>query len=105
MSTTTPASNSTSTPASNSTTTQSSDPHNFKRFELPSLEQDGSNFASWKRLTRRALRLRKLWTVVDGSLPRPAAGSATLDDWLEKDEEALGQIEFTLKPGPLNTIS
>lgn len=105
MSTTTPASNSTSTPASNSTTTQSSDPHNSKRFELPSLEQDGSNFASWKRLTRRALRLRKLWTVVDGSLPRPAAGSATLDDWLEKDEEALGQIEFTLKPGPLNTIS
>ena len=28
-----------------------------------------------------------------------------LDDWLEKDKEVLGQIEFTLKPGPLITIS
>jgi hypothetical protein len=86
-------------------TPQVGEPHNSKRYEIPFLEQDGSNFASWKRLTRRALRLRKLWTVVDGSSPKPAAGSTTLDDWLDKDEEVLGQIEFTLKPGPLNTIS
>ena len=106
-STTTPAT-ATATATTSTTTgtaTQSGEPYNSKKYDLPLLEQDGSNFASWKHLTQRALRLRKLWTVVDGSLPRPANGSATLDDWLEKDEEALGQIEFTLKPGPLNTIS
>ena len=105
--TATPASNTapTSNTAAAGTTTQSTTSYNSKKYKLPFLEQDGANFASWKRLTRRALRLRKLWSVVDGSYPRPAAGSATLDDWLEMDEEALGQMEFTLKPGPLNTIS
>jgi gag-polypeptide of LTR copia-type len=116
MSTNTPAaasntastSNAAPAPASNTartTTTQSIAPYNTKKYELPFLEQEGANFASWKRLTQRALSLQKLWPVVDGSYPRPADGSMTLADWREMDEEVLGQIEFTLKPGPLNTIS
>ena len=76
----------------------------YRRFNLPSLGEDGSNFVFWKHRIHRALRMQKLWNLVDGSLPRPAPNAPDLDNWLEKDEEAQGQIEFCIKNEPLKSI-
>jgi gag-polypeptide of LTR copia-type len=76
----------------------------YRRFNLPSLEEDGSNFVFWKHHIHRALCMQKLWNLVDGSLPRPAPNAPDLNDWLEKDEDAQGQIEFCVKNEPLESI-
>jgi hypothetical protein len=72
-------------------------------YDIPLLNDDGNNFASWKFRIQLILKLRGLWTVVDGTYAEP---DATVDptgfaNWTRKDLEALAQISFTLMDGPL----
>ena len=89
------------TPASNAATASQ------HRYDIPFLEEDGNNYDSWQRRLCRLLKLRRLWTVVDGTYTRPDGTDATaLSDWVANNEEAHAQIEFTIKDGgPLNTVA
>ena len=60
---------------------------NLRRFDVPKLELDASNYASWQHQVRRLLRLWKLWSVVEGTYARPT-NPTDLEDWLLADEEA-----------------
>jgi transposase InsO family protein len=76
----------------------------LRRFDIPKLESDASNYNSWQHRVRRLLRLWKLWSVVDGTYPRPTTPT-NLGEWLTIDEEAQAQIEFTVRDGaPLDTV-
>ena len=77
-----------------------------RMFDIPFLDDNGSNFAFWRFRIRMVLELRDLWTVVDGSKTKPdekadATGHA---DWISKDREARAQITLTLKDEPLNSV-
>jgi len=78
-------------------------PHHY---DIPLLNDDGNNFGSWKFRVQLVLKLRDLWTVVDGTYIEPdvtvdPTGSA---NWTRKDLEALAQISFTLRDGPLTYV-
>ena len=75
-------------------------PHHY---DIPLLNDDGNNFVTWKFRVQLVLKLRYLWAVVDGTYAEPditvdPTGSA---NWTRKDLEALAQISFTLRDGPL----
>jgi hypothetical protein len=77
---------------------------NLRRFDVPKLESDASNYASWQHQVRRLLRLWKLWSVVEGTYARPT-NPTDLEDWLLADEEAHAQIKFVVRDGaPLDTV-
>ncbi|KAF8466819.1 hypothetical protein DFH94DRAFT_686068 [Russula ochroleuca] len=67
-------------------------------YNIPYLKQDGSNYVTWQHCVRRLLSLRNLWTIVDGTKPKPdGSDAAALESWNRLDEQAHMQIEFTLK--------
>jgi hypothetical protein len=67
-------------------------------YDIPSLEDDGSNFQNWKFRVTKVLKIRRLWKVVDGTEKKPDdSDQMLLDEWLEQDEEAHAQITLTLK--------
>ena len=77
-----------------------------RAYDIPLLENDGSNFAAWKVRAEMVLNLRDLWTIVDGTLPRPSQTAPLADrtEWSTKNQEARAQIILTLKDEPLDTI-
>jgi gag-polypeptide of LTR copia-type/Domain of unknown function (DUF4219) len=77
---------------------------NLRRFDIPKLESDASNYTSWQHRVRRLLQIWKLWSVVDGTFPRPTTPT-NLADWIAIDEEAQAQIEFNVRDGaPFDTV-
>ncbi|TFY53550.1 hypothetical protein EVJ58_g9393 [Rhodofomes roseus] len=74
-------------------------------YDIQSLEDDGSNFQTWKYRVTKVLQVRGLWTVVSGEETDPGV-SQPLDhsDWLRRDQEAHAQITLTLKDEPLNGV-
>jgi hypothetical protein len=76
-------------------------------YDLPHLENDGSNYAFWKIRTQAVLELQDLWDIVTGTIAQPDS-SATADkksNWAKKDREAHAQIILTLKDEPLSTVA
>jgi hypothetical protein len=74
-------------------------------YDIPSLENDGSNFQNWKFRARKVLIIRKLWGIVEGSEVKPSDSDPdAVQDWLEKNDEAHAQITLTLKDEPLNGV-
>ena len=75
-------------------------------YNIPLLENDGSNFAAWKVRAKTVLDLHDLWTIIDGTLPRPSRTTPLADhiEWSTKNREARAQIILTLKDEPLDTI-
>jgi hypothetical protein len=75
-------------------------------FDIPFLDDSGSNFAFWRFRIRMVLELRDLWTLVDGSKAKPdeKADATGYADWISKDREARAQITLTLKDEPLNSV-
>ena len=64
-----------------------------KKYKVPTLDADGTDFVYWKHRVKRALRIARLWGLIDGTEPRPSAADATaLEDWLLKNEEALASV-------------
>ena len=95
--------NATTTGTTTTTTSKARD-RDSRKYKIPTLDADGSDFGSWKHRVRRALRVQNLWDIVNGKETRPAAGDPLLDDWIVRDEEATAQIEFTIANAPLQTI-
>jgi hypothetical protein len=78
-------------------------PHHY---DIPLLNDDGNDFVVWKFRVQLVLKLRDLWTVVDGTWTKP---DVTVDRdgsvcWTRRDLDALAQISFTLKDGPLTYV-
>ena len=78
-------------------------PHHY---DIPLLNDDGNNFVVWKFRAQLVLKLRGLWGIVDGTFTKP---DATVDpngfnNWTNRDLEALAQISFTLRDGPLTCV-
>jgi LTR polyprotein gag-polypeptide-like protein len=75
-------------------------------YNIPLLENDGSNFNVWKIWMETVLNLHDLWSTVDGMLLRPShtASLTTRTEWKNKNREARAQIILSLKDKPLDTI-
>ena len=75
-------------------------------YDVPSLEDDGTNFQMWNFRIRMVLGVRGLWKVITGDKAQPdeVTHPAEHEDWLSKDREALAQITLTLKDEPLSGV-
>jgi hypothetical protein len=74
-------------------------------YDVPSLENDGSNFQTWKYRVMTVLRIRRLWDITEGKETKPDPTKPDeLEEWLLKDGEALAQITLTLKDEPLSGV-
>jgi LTR polyprotein gag-polypeptide-like protein len=78
----------------------------IRLYDVPHLEDDGSNYASWKYHVQMDLNLRNLWGVVDGTeaKPEPSASHEERKKWGRNDLEARAQITLTLKDEPLSLV-
>ena len=75
-------------------------------YDVPSLEDDGTNFQMWKFRVRMILGVRGLWKIVNGDETKPdeTTHPTESEEWLSKDREALAQITLTLKDEPLSGV-
>ncbi|KAF5363875.1 hypothetical protein D9756_000060 [Leucocoprinus leucothites] len=81
-------------------------------YDIPSLENDGSNFQTWKFRIGTVLRLRGLMGIVGGTDKRPEPirnadvieNQSAIDTWDRQDMEAKAQLTLTLKDEPLSGI-
>jgi gag-polypeptide of LTR copia-type len=75
-------------------------------FDIPFLDDNGSNFAFWRFRIRMVLELRELWGIADSSNTKPdeKADATGYADWISKDRKAHAQIMLTLKDEPLNPV-
>ena len=74
---------------------------------IPSLEDDGSNFQTWKFCIRTVLELRGLIGHINGTAKDPGVtGTDTTahDKFIGNNREARAQIALTLKDEPLNGV-
>jgi hypothetical protein len=92
------------TPPTLPTTTPSVPAASNRLYDIPSLENDGSNFATWKFRITTVLDIRGLNTVVDGSRPQPQQSASDYSQWIQADKEAKAQICLTLKDEPLSGV-
>ena len=78
-----------------------------RRYDIPFLEEDRSNYDAWQCWLAQLLKLCKLWNMVNGTYTHPdGTDASTLADWVTINEEAHARIEFTIKDsGPLNTVA
>ncbi|PSS17115.1 hypothetical protein PHLCEN_2v3239 [Hermanssonia centrifuga] len=74
-------------------------------YDVPSLENDGANFQTWKYRILMILEMRELMGYVDGTA---VASGPSLplqqSKYLQNDKEACAQITLTLKDEPLNGV-
>ena len=72
-------------------------------YDVPSLENDGTNFQMWKFRVQMVLGVWGLWNIVSGDEAQPDETTHPIEskEWLSKDQEAHAQITLTLKDEPL----
>ena len=81
-------------------------------YDIPSLENDGTNFQTWKYWISTVFRLRGLMGIVDGTIKRPilvqladkSTNQSDINDWDRRDMEAQAQLTLTLKDEPLSGV-
>ncbi|GBE86218.1 Retrovirus-related Pol polyprotein from transposon TNT 1-94 [Sparassis crispa] len=74
-------------------------------YDVPFLESNGGNFQTWKYRTTTILRLRGLYSLIDGTEADPGtADTMKKAEWDVRNNEALAQITLTLKDEPLNGV-
>ncbi len=84
-------------------------------YDIPSLENDGSNFQTWKYRISTVLDVRGLVNLVDGTEVVPILPDGTKEadaaiirekilDWQRHDKEARAQLTLTLKDEPLSGV-
>ena len=75
-------------------------------YDVPSLEDDGTNYQMWKFHVCMVLGVRGLWKVITGDEAQldEVTHPAKHEDWLSRDREALAQITLTLKDEPLSGV-
>ena len=91
-------------------TSTTSDPKASSRlFDIAALDNDGSNFPTWKYRVKTVLEVRSLMSIVDGTEKRPTPTatdpkSTEIAAWDTRDREAKAQITLTLKDEPLSGV-
>jgi len=75
-----------------------------KLYDVPYLEENGTNFAFWKYRVELVLQLCNLWPLVDGMDKAPNISSPDYTDWTDRDHEACAQIALMLTDELLNTV-
>ena len=75
-------------------------------YDIPSLDNDGTNFHMWKFWVQTVLGVRHLWSVISGEDLKPdkATQPDEHEEWLAKDKEAHAQLTLTLKDEPLSRV-
>ena len=75
-------------------------------YDIPSLNNDGTNFHMWKFRVQTVLGVRHFWSVISGEDPKLDAAMQPdeLEEWLVKDTEAHTQLTLTLKDEPLSGV-
>ena len=75
-------------------------------YNIPSLDNNGTNFHMWKFRIQTVLGVRHLWSVVSREDPKPneTMHSDEHEEWMEKDKEAHAQLTLTLKDEPLSRV-
>jgi len=81
-------------------------------YDIPYLENNGTNFQTWKYQICTVLRLQGLMKIVDGTTKRltliQSANKSTnqldIDDWDHHDMEAQAQLTLILKDEPLSGV-
>lgn len=63
------------------------------------------NYDEWAINFRMALSSRKKFGFLDGSIPKPEAGSPYLEDWVANNHLLVGWIKLTIEPKIRSTIS
>ena len=91
------------------TTTSADSKASSRLFDIASLENDGSNFSTWRYRVKTVLEIRGLLPIVDGTEPRPVPTtqdpkSTEIANWDSRDREAKAQITLTIKDEPLNGV-
>ena len=104
-----PASASTAPPANTTSSVSSlatkSTQGSSRLYDIPSLENDGSNFQLWKGRVSMVLTIRGLMGYVDGTEKRPdGSDPLALETWLVREMEAKARILLTLKDEPLSGV-
>ena len=66
---------------------------------------NGVNYDEWAINFRMALSSRKKFGFLDGSIPKPEAGSSYLEDWVANNHLLVGWIKKTIEPKIRSTIS
>jgi len=65
----------------------------------------GENYDEWARSFRTALRARKKFGFVDGTIERPNEKSEDLEDWWTFNSLLVSWIQNTIEPSLRSTIS
>jgi hypothetical protein len=65
----------------------------------------GENYDEWSRSLRTALRARKKFGFVDGTIGRPDEGSSDLEDWWTNNSLLVSWIMNTIEPSLRSTMS
>jgi len=95
-------------------TSSTPDPFTDRFYDIPPLENDGSNFRAWKFRISTVLELRDLMGIVDGSVKCPdpifdknsniVTNQVDIDAWAHNNREAKAQIILSLEDEPLRGI-
>lgn len=66
---------------------------------------NSSNYDEWALNFRMALNSRKKFGFLDGSIPKPAPNSPTLEDWTANNHLLVGWIKLSIDPKLRSSIS
>lgn len=89
--------------------------HTISPYDLSSSDNPGSvisqpllkgpNYNEWSTNLRMALKARKKFGFVDGSIPQPSIDSADLDDWWTNNALVLSWIKLTITESVRSNLS
>ena len=110
MSTPSSQSSNSSSRASSTTTTNtpsSINKGNTRLYDIPHLENDGSNFVYWKIQLQAILEMQDLWEIVGGTdnQPETNASASKRNEWAKQNHAAHAQIVLTLKQELLSVLA
>jgi len=72
---------------------------------ITQVQLKGKNYDEWARSVRTALRARKKFGFVDGTITRPADNSADIEDWWTINSLLVSWIRNSIEPSLRSTIS
>ena len=75
-------------------------------YNVPSLENNGTNFQMWKFHVQMVLGIQGIWNIVSGDKAQLDEMTHPIEseEWCLKDQEAHTQITLTLKDEPLSGV-
>ena len=72
---------------------------------ITQVQLKGENYDEWVRVMRTALRAKKKYGFVDGSIKQPGDDSPELEDWWNVNSMLVSRVFNTIEPALRSTIS